>query len=109
MKNESKLEAWVKDEVKKIFAEFGCDDPYMPPPAIYGRRGGADFIECMFGRYIAVETKRLKKKQTKLQIDFAKGVLKRGGIYLLIYENNLYLLRNTLQVFKEEANDFPFA
>ena len=53
MKAKPKSEAWVKKEVKKIFAEYGCPSPYMPAASIYGKAGGADFIECMFGYYVA--------------------------------------------------------
>ena len=57
-KPEIKSEAWVKDRVKEIFAQFGNDRPYMPPPALYGSAGASDFIECVYGRYVAIETKR---------------------------------------------------
>lgn len=90
-------EAWVKKEVKKIFAEFGCPNPYMPPPAVYGKAGAADFIECMWGQYIAVETKKIGNKQTELQKLFQAGVNRRGGIYLLIYETDFDRLRRVLK------------
>lgn len=85
-------EAQTKAEVRKVFAEFGCPNPYMPS-AGYGSRGAADFIECMYGRYIAVETKKTGAKQTKLQWLFQKGVERRGGTYLLINQHNIDDLR----------------
>lgn len=93
---EPRTEAWVKKEVKKIFAEFGCSDPWMPSASIYGRKGGADFIECIYAHYIAIETKKLGNKPTKLQEEFGAGVRSRGGFYLVIYENNLHELHMLL-------------
>jgi hypothetical protein len=97
--NEPRSEAWVKAQVKKIFAEFGVDQPYMPAAGI-GRQGAADFIESMFGRYLAVETKKRGNKQTRLQKEFRDGVVERGGIYLLIYEDNIDDVRTVLQTLK---------
>src|SRR5437868_14925245 len=79
-KPEIKSEAWVKDRVKEIFAQFGNDRPYMPPPALYGSAGASDFIECVYGRYVAIETKRLGCKQTKMQVLFEEHVTEQGGI-----------------------------
>lgn len=97
-------ERMVKVRIKKIFAEFGCSNPYMPSAAIYGRRGGADFIECMFGHYIAVEAKRRGAQLTTLQQDFGMGVQSRGGTYLVVDEENLDQLRYTLACWQRGIN-----
>lgn len=102
--NKPRSEAWVKKEVKKIFAEFGCPNPYMPAAAIYGKAGGADFIECMFYHYIAVETKKIGNKLTPLQRKFGQGIAKRGGHYLVVYEYNLIMLRSLFLKWQEEAS-----
>jgi hypothetical protein len=91
-----KSEAWVKARCKEIFADFGNDHPYMPSANMYGGGGAADFIECMNGYYIAVECKRKGNTQTKLQKIFQEGIESRGGMYLLIYEDNIEDLRNVL-------------
>jgi hypothetical protein len=99
-------EDWVKGRVREMFVEYGIKRPYMPPPAIYGAAGGADFIECFHGYYLAVETKRLGKKQTKTQEFFMERVRAQGGTYLLVYENNLNELRDWL-AYVEQYRDVP--
>ena len=100
MKAKPKSEAWVKKEVKKIFAEYGCPSPYMPAASIYGKAGGADFIECMFGYYVAIETKKFGNAQTELHKKFMLGVQARGGTYLLVYESNLQDVREVFNNWK---------
>jgi hypothetical protein len=102
-----KLEAKVKEQCRQIFAEFGNDQPYMPAPALYGSAGAADFVDCMFGRYIAVECKKKGGKQTALQKLFQQGVESRGGTYLLIDGTNTDMLRELLFMWSVVTLDEP--
>jgi hypothetical protein len=47
----------VKKRVKEILITLGIYW-FMPPASIYGRKGIADFVCCVKGLFIAIETKK---------------------------------------------------
>ena len=96
-------EKWVKQQVRELFINHGVPDPYMPPPAIYfGKKGAADFIECMYGHYIAIETKAERGVVTKMQQRFGDGVGARGGIWIVVRPRNLVRLQYLFATLKEK-------
>lgn len=91
-------EGEVKKRVKEIFKDFGVDY-IMPAAGGYGGIGGiSDFIAWPAGLFLAVETKATKDdKPTPLQLRFMERVLRGGGAWLLIYNDNFDVLTNTLR------------
>ena len=96
---EPKSEKWVKAQVRALFVAHGVERPYMPSSGI-GRNGAADFIECIYGRYIAIETKKKGNKPTELQLLFGAGIRERGGHYWIIYEDGLPFVRDMFNAWR---------
>lgn len=91
-------EGLVKTKVKKILATHGANVKYvMPLGAGYGTAGASDFVVCAYGRFVAIETKAGYGKTTPLQEKFLRDVEAAGGIGLVIREDTLDLLEQTLQ------------
>ena len=78
-------EGRVKDDVRDWLAEVGAWY-FMPVKQFYGRVGIPDFIICMFGVFIAVETKRPGNEggSTARQKEEAVAIAVAGGIHLVI-------------------------
>lgn len=75
-------EGKVKDEVKKVLAEFGPDiDGFWPVPSGYGE-SHLDYVGCAWGVFISIETKKPKAKPTPRQLYRIQCVVKAGGIAL---------------------------
>lgn len=81
-------EGRVKKEVKKILAKYDIYY-YMPVPHGFGRRGVGDFICCVAGYFLAIETKKDKEELTELQEEDMKWVQRSKGIKLKIGPNDL--------------------
>ena len=81
-------EAKVKALVKAIFKKYGVWYA-MPMGQQFGRGGIPDFLACVNGWFLAVETKSGSNKPTKLQQLELDGVSKAGGMALVINEENL--------------------
>jgi hypothetical protein len=62
------LEADIKNDVKKLLNQYMNVSWFMPAASIYGKSGIADFVCCVSGKYIEIETKAPGKKQTALQM-----------------------------------------
>lgn len=96
-------EAWVKDQVKKIFIKYGITY-YMPTAAIYGRAGASDFIAWLppSGHGVLVETKAdLTNKMTPLQLKFFAEAERVGVSCMLVHRGNLVQFETWLQVLLE--------
>jgi Holliday junction resolvase len=85
----------VKDKVVKILKEHGV---YYFFPATYGmgRSGVPDVICCVRGRFLGIECKAGVNKPTALQERELKAIQDAGGTSLVINENNLALLHDTV-------------
>lgn len=55
----------------------------MPVPSGYGL-SGVDFVVCMYGLYIAIETKAPGKRPTNRQLARLRDIERCGGIALVI-------------------------
>jgi len=60
----------------------------MRSASIYGKAGAHDFICCIRGRFVTIETKAGNVKPTDLQIDFGKETIAAGGISYKVYPKN---------------------
>lgn len=96
---EMKKEADVKEAVKEILRSY---EPhvwwYMPVQNGFGVRGIPDFIACVNGKLLAIETKFGRNPLSewqKVQIDKIRGA---GGIPLVVTEKNTHDLDGMLAV-----------
>lgn len=88
-------EGKVKSKVSKILSEHGVVY-FMPRGTAIGKSGVSDYICVYHGRFIAIEAKAGKNKPTALQQKFLNDVVKSGGISLVINEDNLQELTQTI-------------
>jgi hypothetical protein len=80
-------EGKVKAHVRKILD--AADVYYFSPAANgYGRVGIPDIICCYRGKFVAIECKAGKGKTTALQDREIASIKDRGGIALVINEDN---------------------
>lgn len=92
MKNESH----VKAEVKKILDEVGAWY-FMPVPVGYGRHGIPDFIACLNGRFVAIETKFAQRLVTAHQQREIQAIRHAKGVALVINQWYLDGLKDKLE------------
>lgn len=90
-------ESLVKEKVKAVLKKLGVQY-FMPSAGVYGRSGASDFICCMGGRYVAIETKATAgDKPTKLQQLFLDQVRRCGGMALVVSADNVGTLETLLR------------
>jgi|SaaInlV_110m_DNA_1040235.scaffolds.fasta_scaffold00408_25 hypothetical protein len=79
---EKKVKDWVCKWLDKTYPDHYR---YMPVPTGFGRRGVADIVCSIKGKWVSIEVKTDKGKPTKLQeIDQSK-VIASGGVAIIIY------------------------
>lgn len=89
-------EAKVKKKVVSILKQYGAYFFY-PVTGGYGRSGVPDIIVCHKGRFIGIECKSGKNKPTPLQEQNLNAIQAAGGISLVINEDNISTVEETLQ------------
>lgn len=88
-------ESKVKQAVKRILKAHNvwyC----MPVGGMLGRAGIPDFLACVNGKFLAIETKAGRGKLTALQQLNLQQIEETGGRALVINENNLSELKRVL-------------
>lgn len=75
MKGEAKL----KDDVKKLLDARGAYW-FMPVQMGYGVSGTPDFLCCIDGKFVGIETKAPGKKPSKFQEWRIKQIIDAGGV-----------------------------
>lgn len=90
-------EGKVKAEVKKILGRFEHKAWYfMPVQTGYGKPA-LDFIVCLNGKFVAIETKATsEEKMTVAQVNTAREILAAGGDVLRVDNDTVQLLEARL-------------
>lgn len=100
-------EKTVKEHVKEMLEAAGvwyC----MPATGGYGKSGNFDFIICVDGAFLGVETKRDDKEMPmQLQTDNANNAYASGATVLLIHKDNLHLLARALRELRARMAELP--
>ena len=95
-------EGKVKNQVRKILD--AADVYYFSPAANgYGRVGIPDIICCYRGMFIGIECKAGKGKTTLLQDRELDSIKDRGGIALVINEDNYDAVTDALNAIDREG------
>lgn len=83
-------EGKVKQRVKEILNELDCYW-FMPVTIGYSRSGVPDFIACINGRFIGIETKSKYSSHTltKLQEKNLREIEQNGGLGIVVNEDNV--------------------
>lgn len=89
-------EAKVKKKVVAILKQYGAYFFY-PVTGGYGRSGVPDIIVCHKGRFIGIECKAGNNKPTPLQEQNLNAIQAAGGTSLVINEDNISTVEETLQ------------
>ena len=89
-------EAKVKKKVVALLKQRSVYFFY-PVTGGYGRSGVPDIIACYNGRFIGIECKAGKNKPTPLQEKNLKEIHASGGISLVVNEDNISDVEDTLQ------------
>lgn len=92
-------ESYVKRKVREILKEHGawyC----MPVGGPYGRRGIPDFLVCLNGRLVGIETKAGRNKPTQLQVQQLRQIEEADGIAIVVNERNLESLSKLLEAIR---------
>ena len=92
-----KNEADVKSEVKKILKSLGAWW-FMPVQTGYGVQGIPDFIVCLNGKFVAIETKYGGNKVTAHQAMQMEKIENASGTALIVDEKNLFNLAARLKL-----------
>jgi len=87
-------EGKVKAEVKKILKQY--DVWYFMPVAGRSVGGVPDFICCVQGQFLAIETKAGSGQLTPLQKATLISIDRAGGSTLVIHPENIESLRTAL-------------
>lgn len=90
-------EGKVKEQVREILAQHNAWF-FMPSQSGFGRRGIPDFIACVKGQFLAIETKSkyTSHKVTALQQKELDAITRAYGVAMVINEDNLAALSDFL-------------
>lgn len=92
MKNEGAVKQRVKGDLEDAGAWYT-----MPHQTGYSQYGVPDFLACVNGQFLAIETKFGYNKPTKMQEYEGDRILQAGGEWWVINERNVDGLRDRLQ------------
>jgi hypothetical protein len=95
-------EGKVKATVRKLLAQHGAYYA-MPFGAGFGAAGVPDFLCCVDGVFLAIETKAGKGKTTALQDRQIAAIQTAGGHALVIRETNINELEEKLLWIKQNS------
>jgi hypothetical protein len=80
-------ESKVKRKVSALFKELGIWY-FMPASNGFGRAGVPDYVACVDGTFVGVETKADKtKKPTPLQIQCGELIQQSGGYWMVVCDD----------------------
>lgn len=89
-------EGKVKKAVREILQKYHVYYT-MPVTGGFGRQGAPDFICCVRGMFVGIECKFGKNQPTPLQKAVALTIEQSGGVALTIWENNTYIVEDTIK------------
>ena len=92
----------VKTKVKAVLESEGVYY-FMPPANGYGRAGVPDFICCINGLFMAIETKAGGNKPTALQIREIETIRRNNGVAVVVDETNWDMLRDMIRRLKDHT------
>lgn len=97
-------EAKVKKAVRQVLDGLGAYY-VMPVTGGYGKQGAPDFLVCLHGKFIGIETKAGKGRLTALQEMNLKQIIEAGGVSLVIREDDVKYLPSLLtgECYEKEA------
>jgi len=92
-------EALVKAKVKAVLESEGVYY-FMPPANGFGRAGVPDFVCCVNGLFLAIETKANGNKPTALQVREIETIRRNNGVAVVVDETNWDMVRDMVRRLK---------
>ena len=92
----------VKAKVKAVLESEGVYY-FMPATHGYGRSGVPDFVCCVNGWFMAIETKANGNKPTALQIREIESIRRNEGVAVVVDETNWDMLRDMIRKLKDDT------
>lgn len=102
MRKSHSCEADVKQDVKELFRKYNVWY-FMPSMNGYGRSGVPDFIACLGGKFLAIETKYGTNKPTHHQKREIEAIRAAGGAARVVTEKDLESLEKILAAWTKEG------
>ena len=99
MTSEAKVKKVVIQQLKDMGAYY-----FYPVTGGYGARGVPDIVGCYHSIFFGIECKAGKNKPTPLQEKNLKQIAETGGVALVVNEDNMKEVRETLT--KAASYDF---
>lgn len=93
MTPEKRLKVVVRKLLDELQAYY-----VMPVTGGYGTQGAPDFLVCHKGRFIGIETKAGRGRTTALQELNLKRIREAGGVAVVVYEDDIDMLRKLLTI-----------
>ena len=94
----------VKDKVRKVLDELGAYY-FFPATHGYGRSGVPDIVGCYHGLFFGIECKAGRGTTTALQDLELRRIREGGGIALIVNENNVEEVKQTLEKYREQRTN----
>lgn len=73
---------------------------FFPATGGFGRSGVPDIVGCVNGMFIGIECKANGNKPTALQVRELERIRNRGGVAIVVDENNLDMVRPLIRSLK---------
>lgn len=89
-------EGKVKEKVKGLLKANGVYY-FMPCSGTYGTRGVPDFICCVRGMFVGIETKAGYGKPTAMQKEQMNRINENGGFTFCVNEKNFDVLKEWIE------------
>lgn len=97
--SEKQVKQYVKQVLDRVEAFY-----FMPSMGMYGGAGVPDFVVCLNGVFISIETKAGRNKPTQLQNLAMSKVRAAKGITLVVNDSNMGELEPLLVCIKTLSN-----
>jgi len=91
MTPEGRVKRTVTNQLKALGAYY-----FFPATGGYGRSGVPDIIGCLHGKFFGIECKAGNNKPTALQEKNLSDINTAGGVALVVNEENMADVRETL-------------
>jgi len=86
----------VKKKVATELASLGAYY-FFPATGGFGSSGVPDIVGCLNGRFFGIECKAGQGKPTRLQLSHLNEIKMRGGVSIVVNEDNVAGLRALLE------------
>lgn len=96
----------VKRKVTAVLKEYGVWY-FMPRGTTFGRSGIPDYVCCVNGRMLCIETKAGNNKPTALQLVEHQRLRDAGAVVLVVNEDRINTVRVAIEAIRQGLSASP--